>query len=135
MDAAASVCRRNFYLFFWQASEKWRRCEKEKLRRLSNATRHPRLGSFAASNGILGAACCIRTSRPISIILATAVTLHAAGVTSIETAGDAASALRPLAGDFAFVLFALGLLGVGLIGVSVLEGSAAYAGAEAMDWT
>ena len=51
------------------------------------------------------------------IILATAVTLHAAGVTSIETAGDTASALRPVAGDFAFVLFALGILGVGLIGV------------------
>ena len=61
------------------------------------------------------------------IILATAVTLNVAGITDIETAAQAASALRPLAGDFAFLLFALGILGVGLIGVPVLAGSAAYA--------
>jgi Mn2+/Fe2+ NRAMP family transporter len=60
------------------------------------------------------------------IILATAVTLHVSGITDIETAAQAASALRPLAGDFAFILFALGILGVGLIGVPVLAGSAAY---------
>jgi Mn2+/Fe2+ NRAMP family transporter len=66
------------------------------------------------------------------IILATAVTLHVAGVTDIETAAQAASALRPLAGDFAYLLFALGILGVGLIGVPVLAGSAAYALSEAM---
>jgi Mn2+/Fe2+ NRAMP family transporter len=68
------------------------------------------------------------------IILATAVTLHVAGVTDIETAARAASALRPLAGDFACILFALGILGVGLIGVPVLAGSAAYAFSEAMGW-
>ena len=68
------------------------------------------------------------------IILATAVTLHAAGVTNITTAAEAANALRPLAGNFAFVVFALGILGVGLIGVPVLAGSAAYALCEAMSW-
>jgi len=68
------------------------------------------------------------------IILATAVTRHVAGVTDIETAAQAASALRPLAGDFAFLLFALGIVGVGLIGVPVLAASAAYALAEAMNW-
>jgi Mn2+/Fe2+ NRAMP family transporter len=68
------------------------------------------------------------------IILATAVTLHVAGVTNINTAAQAAGALRPLAGEFAFVLFALGILGVGLIGVPVLAGSAGYAMAEAMGW-
>ena len=68
------------------------------------------------------------------IILATAVTLHVAGVTDINTAAQAASALRPLAGDFAYLLFALGILGVGLIGVPVLAGSGAYALAEAMGW-
>ena len=68
------------------------------------------------------------------IILATAVTLHVAGVTDIETAAQAASALRPLAGNFAYMLFALGILGVGLIGVPVLAGSAAYALCEAMGW-
>ena len=59
-----------------------------------------------------------------------------AGITDIETAAQAAAALRPLAGEFAFVLFALGTLGVGLIGVPVLAGSAAYAVAvaEAVGW-
>ena len=68
------------------------------------------------------------------IMLATAVTLHVSGVTDIETAAQAAGALRPLAGDFAFLLFAIGIIGVGLIGVPVLAGSAAYALAEAMGW-
>jgi Mn2+/Fe2+ NRAMP family transporter len=66
------------------------------------------------------------------IILATAVTLHVSGVTDITTAAQAASALHPLAGDFAFILFGMGILGVGLIGVPVLAGSGAYALCEAM---
>ena len=69
------------------------------------------------------------------VILATAVTLHMSGLTNIETAAQAAGALRPLAGEFAFLLFALGILGVGLIGVPVLAGSAGYAIAEAMGWS
>jgi Mn2+/Fe2+ NRAMP family transporter len=69
------------------------------------------------------------------IILATAVTLHVAGITDITTAAQAASALRPIAGNFAYLLFAFGILGVGLIGVPVLAGSAAYALCEAMGWT
>jgi Mn2+/Fe2+ NRAMP family transporter len=68
------------------------------------------------------------------IILATAVTLNVAGIIDINTAAQAASALRPLAGDFAYILFALGILGVGLIGVPVLAGSGAYALSEAMGW-
>jgi len=68
------------------------------------------------------------------IVLATAVTLHAAGVTNVDTAAKAADALKPLAGNFAYILFALGILGVGLIGVPVLAGSAAYAFSETMGW-
>ena len=68
------------------------------------------------------------------IILATAVTLNVAGVTDINTAAQAASALRPLAGDFAYLIFALGILGVGMIGVPVLAGSGAYALSEALGW-
>ncbi|HVV45039.1 MAG TPA: divalent metal cation transporter, partial [Bryobacteraceae bacterium] len=63
-----------------------------------------------------------------------ALTLHTSGVKNIDTAAKAASALKPLAGDFAYLLFALGILGVGLIGVPVLAGSAAYAAAETMGW-
>jgi Mn2+/Fe2+ NRAMP family transporter len=68
------------------------------------------------------------------IILATAVTLNVAGITNINTAAQAASALRPIAGNFTYILFALGILGVGLIGVPVLAGSGAYALSEAMNW-
>lgn len=68
------------------------------------------------------------------IILATAVTLNVAGIKDINTAAQAAEALRPLAGEFAYLLFALGILAVGLIAVPVLAGSAAYALSEVFGW-
>src|SRR5207248_3665824 len=61
------------------------------------------------------------------IILTSAAVLHAHGRTNIQTAAQAASALAPLAGPYAFVLFALGLIGVGLLAIPILSGSAAYA--------
>jgi Mn2+/Fe2+ NRAMP family transporter len=66
--------------------------------------------------------------------LATAVTLNVAGITDINTAGQAAGAFMPLAGEFAYLLFAIGIIGVGLIGVPVLAASAAYALSETMNW-
>jgi Mn2+/Fe2+ NRAMP family transporter len=69
------------------------------------------------------------------IILTTAVTLHSSvGQPEINTAADAADALRPLAGHFAFLLFALGIIGTGLLAVPVLAGSAAYAVSETFRW-
>jgi Mn2+/Fe2+ NRAMP family transporter len=68
------------------------------------------------------------------IMLATAATLYPAGRTEIETARQAAEALRPLAGDLAYVLFALGLIGTGLLAVPVLAGSASFAVAEVFGW-
>ena len=68
------------------------------------------------------------------IILTTAVTLHLHGVTDIQTSAQAASALRPIAGEFAFLLFAAGIIGTGLLAVPVLAGSAAYAMAGAFNW-
>src|SRR5207237_10338763 len=68
------------------------------------------------------------------IILATAGTLHAAGQTQIESARQAAEALRPLAGDGAYLLFAIGLIGTGLLAVPVLAGSASFAIAELFGW-
>jgi Mn2+/Fe2+ NRAMP family transporter len=122
------------YLFFWQASE-----EVEDM--------HMRKGAAPLVRDPRAAGAELRRIRwdtwsgmfysditAYFIILATAVTLHAAGTTDINTAAQAASALRPLAGDFAFMLFALGILGVGLIGVPVLAGSGAYALSEAMGW-
>jgi Mn2+/Fe2+ NRAMP family transporter len=68
------------------------------------------------------------------IILTTAVTLHLHGSIKIETSADAAKALQPIAGEFAFLLFSLGIIGTGLLAVPVLAGSSAYAIAEALDW-
>src|SRR6185437_5431929 len=68
------------------------------------------------------------------IVVSVASTLGAAGITSISTAADAARALQPVAGNFAFLLFTLGILGTGLLAVPVLAGSAGYAVAEAFNW-
>ena len=68
------------------------------------------------------------------IILTAAVTLHANGKTDINSAAEAAESLRPLAGQFAFLLFSLGIIGTGLLAVPVLAGSAAYAVGEAFRW-
>lgn len=121
------------YLFFWQASEEIEDMQASGAAPLVNdareADRELRRIRWDTWSGML-----YSDITAYFIILATAVTLHAAGITNIETAAQAASALRPLAGDYAFVLFALGILGVGLIGVPVLAGSAAYALSEAMGW-
>jgi Mn2+/Fe2+ NRAMP family transporter len=70
----------------------------------------------------------------LAIMVTAAATLHASGVTHIESAAQAAEALRPIAGDFAFALFALGIVGTGLLAVPVLAGSAAYAIGEGCKW-
>jgi len=68
------------------------------------------------------------------IILTTAVTLHAQGITDVQTSAQAATALRPAVGPLAFVTFSLGIIGTGLLAVPVLAGSTAYAAAETFDW-
>jgi Mn2+/Fe2+ NRAMP family transporter len=68
------------------------------------------------------------------IVLTTAATLFAHGVNDVQTSAQAAEALRPIAGSFAFTIFALGIVGTGLLAVPVLAGSAAYAFGEALDW-
>jgi Mn2+/Fe2+ NRAMP family transporter len=122
------------YLFFWQASEEVedmsaRQGAAPLLQDPAAARKELRRIRWDTWSGML-----YSNLTAYFIILATAVTLNVAGITDIQTAAQAATALRPLAGDFAFILFALGILGVGLIGVPVLAGSAAYALAEAMDW-
>ncbi len=122
------------YLFFWQASEEVEEMQREErdpplLRDRASAKPELRRIAWDTWSGMF-----YSNITAYFIILATAVSLNAAGVTDIETAAQAASALRPLAGDFAFILFALGILGVGSIGVPVLAGSGAYALCEAMGW-
>jgi Mn2+/Fe2+ NRAMP family transporter len=122
------------YLFFWQASEEVedmnaRPRAEPLLRDARPAVRELRRIRWDTWSGMF-----YSNASAYFIILATALTLHAAGLTRIDTAAQAASALRPLAGTFAFELFAMGILGVGLIGVPVLAGSGAYALAELKHW-
>lgn len=70
----------------------------------------------------------------LAIMVTTAATLHAQGITLIQTSREAAEALRPVAGEFAFALFALGIVGTGVLAVPVLAGSASYALGEAFRW-
>ncbi|SEB69834.1 Mn2+ and Fe2+ transporters of the NRAMP family [Pseudomonas mohnii] len=122
------------YLFFWQTSEEVEDMQikprdeslKQDPRKAKKELRRIRWDTWS---GML-----YSNITAYFIILATAVTLNVAGVNDINTAAQAASALRPLAGEFAYLLFAFGILGVGLIGVPVLAGSGAYALSEAMGW-
>jgi NRAMP (natural resistance-associated macrophage protein)-like metal ion transporter len=121
------------YLFFWQAAE-----EVEEDRLKGQKTLAQRKGSTlkelkdARTDTVIG----MFFSNFIMyfIILTTGATLHAHGQTSITTAREAAEALRPLAGNGAYLLFTLGLIGTGMLGVPVLVGSCAYAVAEGANW-
>jgi NRAMP (natural resistance-associated macrophage protein)-like metal ion transporter len=122
------------YLFFWQASEEaederadpaahpFAEAPKEARREIRRIEIDTYLG-MGLSNLVA-----------FFIIVTTAATLHAHGITEVQTSEQAAEALRPIAGEFAFVVFALGILGTGLLAIPVLAGSSAYALAEAMQW-
>jgi Mn2+/Fe2+ NRAMP family transporter len=121
------------YLFFWQASQ-----EVEHEREQGRRTVAQRQGATDAE--LRAARTDVLTGMLFSnvvmyfIILTTAATLHAHGHYAITTAREAAEALRPLAGNEAYLLFTLGLIGTGMLAVPVLAGSAAYAVAEAQTW-
>ena len=122
------------YLFFWQASQE---VEDNNRRPESQALRlHP---DYAAEHlfrikqdTYVGMT--FSNVVALCIVIATAVTLNEQGITSIQTSAQAALALRPVAGDFAFAVFALGIIGTGLLAVPVLAGSAAYAVSELYGW-
>jgi NRAMP (natural resistance-associated macrophage protein)-like metal ion transporter len=123
------------YLFFWQASQEVEEMNQGKrdrpLRELSLRGGDPELARIKADTtfGML-----LSNGIAFFIILTTASVLHANGVTHINSATEAAEALRPLAGDFTFALFALGIIGTGLLAIPVLAGSAAYGVAEIFGW-
>ena len=122
------------YLFFWQASqeveeqratpghEPLREAPEQAKANLARIKLDTWIG-MAFSNLVA-----------FFIMLTTAVTLHANGITDIQTSEQAAQALRPLAGDFAYLLFTAGIVGTGLLAVPILAGSAAYAVAESFRW-
>ena len=122
------------YLFFWQCAQEVEEIAQHPgAQRLKDAPeeapaelrriRFDTLTGMAISNIVA-----------IAIMIGTAATLHVEGVTTIGTAADAARALRPIAGDFAFALFSLGIIGTGLLAVPVLAGSAAYAVGDMRGW-
>ncbi|MBL6614024.1 MAG: divalent metal cation transporter [Reyranella sp.] len=122
------------YLFFWQSSQE---VEDEEADPEAGPLKHhpeqaPRELNRIGWETWVGMA--VSNLIAFFIILTTAVTLHAAGKVDIQTAEQAAEALRPIAGDAAFLLFSLGLIGTGLLAIPVLAGSVAYAVGEARGW-
>ena len=122
------------YLFFWQASQ-----EVEDQQATPGALpliEAPNQAGASFRRIKLDTAIGMGFSNLVAffIILTTALTLHAHGVTDIQTSAQAASALKPVAGDLAFALFSLGIIGTGFLAVPVLAGSAAYAMAGAFKW-
>jgi NRAMP (natural resistance-associated macrophage protein)-like metal ion transporter len=122
------------YLFFWQASQE---VEEMNQGRVDRPLRELTKGGDIELDRIkVDTTIGMVFSNVIAffIILTTASVLHRHGVTNINSATQAAEALRPLAGNFTFLLFALGIIGTGLLAIPVLAGSAAYGVAEAFGW-
>lgn len=122
------------YLFFWQASQEVE--EQHVLPTAKPLIEAPELSSANLSRIKVDTFIGMAISNVVAffIILTTAVTLHQNGVTDIQSSAQAASALRPVAGEFAFWLFSAGIVGTGLLAIPVLAGSAAYAMAGAFRW-
>jgi len=122
------------YLFFWQASQEAE--EVQVVQERKPLVRAPRQAKDAferiRADTLVGMA--FSNIIALAIILTAAATLHEAGVFSVETSAQAAEALKPIAGEFAFIIFALGIVGTGLLAIPVLAGSAAYAIGEACKW-
>jgi len=122
------------YLFFWQTSEE---VEESKLEMGEGA---PKLTPYQTNQRIARMRTDVNSGMLLSqlvayfIIITTASVLFKNGITNIESAQQAAMALRPLAGDYAYILFAAGIIGVGLLAVPILAGSCAYAFSELMEW-
>jgi len=123
------------YLFFWQSAQ-----EVEDNNRRPDAAalhKHPEYVAehLARIKQDTFIGMIFSNLIAICIVVATAVTLNLQGITDIQTSAQAALALKPVAGEFAFIVFALGIIGTGLLAVPVLAGSAAYAVSEVFSWT
>jgi NRAMP (natural resistance-associated macrophage protein)-like metal ion transporter len=123
------------YLFFWQASEEAEdeHAEADSRPLREHAEDAPAQAARIRFDTYFGMI--FSNLIALSIMLGTAATLHASGHIYVATAADAAAALKPVAGEFASVIFAIGIIGTGLLAVPVLAGSAAYAVGEAFHWT
>jgi NRAMP (natural resistance-associated macrophage protein)-like metal ion transporter len=121
------------YLFFWQTSEE---VEEEGAHRIVAASTPPaRMRSMLRAARIdVATGMVLANIGFYFIVLTSAATLHASGMTNVQTAAQAAEALRPLAGNTASLLFAIGIIGTGLLAIPTLAGSVAYAASELFDW-
>lgn len=122
------------YLFFWQASQEVEEISADRTAHALKQTPKRATAEFWRIRVDTIVGMFFSNIVAFFIILTCAVTLHAHGITSINTAAEAAEALRPVAGQFAFALFAGGIIGTGLLALPVLAGSAAYAVSEAIGW-
>ena len=122
------------YLFFWQASQEAeeQRVDPDKHPLIKRHYGAQREFSRIRADTITGMA--FSNLIALSIIVTAAATLHVAGKTDIQTSAQAAEALRPIAGPFAEVIFALGIVGTGLLAIPVLAGATAYAVSEGRRW-
>jgi len=122
------------YLFFWQAGQEVEELHRRHVKPLCIAPREAGLElARIRTDTFVGMG--ISNLIALFIIFATAATLNANGVTEIQTSSQAAEALRPIAGEFTFALFASGIIATGMLAVPVLAGSAAYAVSEFFRWT
>src|ERR1700739_5035113 len=122
------------YLFFWQASQEVEEMNQGKISRPLRELRrggHPEIDRIKIDTTV---GMIFSNAIAFFIILTTSAVCNAHGVTNINSATQAAEALRPLAGDLTFLLFALGIIGTGMLAIPVLAGSAAYGVSEAFGW-
>jgi len=122
------------YLFFWQAQQETEDAKSPPRERplRDDPAEAPAALARIKLDTLIGMA--LSNLVALAIMVTAAATLHQAGISEVGTAAQAAQALQPLAGDFAFALFSLGIIGTGLISIPVLAGSAAYALGEARGW-
>lgn len=121
------------YLFFWQASQEVEEQKEAGLRTVASR-RGASDDEIVSRKWDVGIGTFFSNLVMFFIIVTTAATLHAHGIRSITSSREAAEALRPIAGDFCFILYTVGLIGVGLLAIPTLSGSAAYALAEVFGW-
>jgi NRAMP (natural resistance-associated macrophage protein)-like metal ion transporter len=122
------------YLFFWQAAQEVEEVDANPRARPLKVAPWQAPRQFRRINIDTYVGMGLSNLIALFIMVASAATLHQAGIRDIQTSAQAAEALRPIAGPFAFVLFSLGIIGTGMLAVPVLAGSAAYAVAETFRW-
>jgi len=122
------------YLFFWQASQEVEEIHQVEERRPLREAKAQAPDALSRIRWDTLSGMAISNIVALAIMLGTAATLHAAGKTDIQSAADAARALQPVAGNFAFAVFSLGIIGTGLLAVPVLAGASGYAISGAARW-